>query len=102
MKKITLAASAVVIWLVAAPAGAEAPDDGYQAFEVTRSVARRGVSLAAFDVVGAPLSINAYGRKARARLFDAMAETRDLRRQAAAFDESARPALLTLEMRLHF
>lgn len=101
MRKIAIIVGASV-GLCATPAQADPAPDGYQPFDVTRSAARRGISVTRFDLAGAPVSINAYGRKSRARLFDATAETRDLRRQAAAFDNAAKPALLTLEMRLHF
>lgn len=65
MKVIGLAVAGV-FWLGAAPAAAQEAEAGYHPFEVTRNVSRRGACVAAFDVAGAPVSINAYGRKARA------------------------------------
>lgn len=101
MRKIAIILGASV-GLGGAPASAQSDGDAYQPFEVTRSAVRRGVAITSFDVAGAPVSINAYGRKARARRFDSMEEMKDQRRQAAAFDGDAKPALMTVEMRVHF
>ena len=83
-------------------AGAETSGEGYQAFDVTRTAARRGHEIWRFDVAGSAVAVNAYGRKARARQFDQMRESEDQRKEAAAFDSRARPALLTVEMRASF
>ncbi len=88
--------------LAAGEASAQQSDEGYAAFEVTRSSPRRAAEVAAFDLAGAPVSVNAYGRKARARRFDSVEGTREDRLHAAAFDKAARPPLLTLEMRVNF
>lgn len=76
--------------------------DGYGAFEVTRSAPRRHHAITTFEIAGAPVFINAYGRKTRARMFDVVRETREDRLHAAAFDRAARPPILTVEMRMRF
>jgi hypothetical protein len=98
----TILIGVAAAWLSAGGAFAIEPQGDYAAFEVARSAPRRIHEIAAFEVAGAPVAVNAYGRKARARRFDAVRETREDRLHAAAFDPAARPPLLTLEMRVSF
>ncbi|NWG92808.1 MAG: hypothetical protein HXY21_09925 [Parvularculaceae bacterium] len=88
--------------LAAGEAFAAEPRGDYAPFDVARSAPRRVHELAAFEIAGAPVALNAYGRKARARRYEVVRETREDRLHAAAFDRAARPPLLTLEMRVSF
>lgn len=91
-----------LLCLAASPARAQAAGEGYAPFEVTRAAARRGHVVTAFDVAGAPVFVKAYGRKARARLFDGARELHEARAMKAVFDGAPQPALVTFEIRIPF
>lgn len=87
----------------AAPASAEEPlEPVYAPFEVVQSMPPRNPEIVSFEVAGAPVAVNAYGRKARARAVGAVQESEELRRLSGAFDPAARPALVTIEAKISF
>lgn len=94
----------VSVWAAAAaPANAEEGREPiYAPFEVAQSAPPRNREIASFDVAGAPVSVNAYGRKARARAVGAVQESEELRRLSGAFDPAARPAIVTFEAKVSF
>ena len=92
------------VWAAAAaPANAdENREPVYAPFEVSQSAPPRNREIATFQVAGAPVSVNAYGRKARARAVGAVKESDELRRLSGAFDPAARPAIVTFEAKVSF
>jgi hypothetical protein len=91
--------------VAAAPAHAENSDNAephFAPFEVNQSPPRGGHAITRFNVAGEPVSLHAYGRKARARMHDASQEVEAARQQSAAFDPRTRPAVVTFEARLSF
>ena len=87
----------------AAPANAgDGREPIYAPFEVSQSAPPRDREIASFEVAGAPVSLNAYGRKARARAVGAVQESEELRRLSGAFDPAARPAIVTFEAKVSF
>jgi len=98
-----------IIILCGAMATALAPataDEGreptYAPFDVAQSPPPRDREFASFEVAGAPVSLNAYGRKARARAVGSTQESDELRKLGGAFDRAARPAILTIEASVSF
>lgn len=85
-----------------APAAAEEREPHYSAFDVTQSPPPRGRDIAQFDVAGAPVAFNAYGRYARARKFDSVRDVTDAHRLGEAFDPATKPAFVTLEASVRF
>ncbi len=88
--------------VAAAPANAQEMEPHFAAFDVTQSPAPGANAIAEFSVAGAPVTVNAYGRKARARMLGAMQESDEARKLGGAFDRAARPAVMTVEARLSF
>ena len=81
------------------PAPAEAV---FAPFAVTQAPPRRAHAISTFEIAGESVSLSAYGRKARARRFDDMRESDELRKLSGAFDPAARPAVVTIEMSMNF
>ncbi|MFZ5617707.1 MAG: hypothetical protein ACOZAA_10370 [Pseudomonadota bacterium] len=90
------------LMIAAAPAGAQDREAEYTLFGVTRTEIRRGHEITSFELAGAPISVTAYGRKARARLFDSREALREARVMSRVYEGAPRPALITVEMRLSF
>lgn len=82
--------------------GAQERDAEFAPFEVTRTPARRGHPIAMFEIAGESVALAAYGRKARARMFDASRELREARAMSRVFEGAPQPALVTFEMRVSF
>lgn len=101
MRAIGFIASAGLLF--AAPdAGAQERGAEYAPFDVTRTEIRRGHEIASFEFAGAPVSVAAYGRKARARRFDARDALREARVMSRVYEGAPQPALVTVEMRVSF
>lgn len=81
-------------------------DDGnepqFAPFEVTQTEGRAAQPVTEFEFIGAPVAINAYGRKARARAMGDARESDELRKLSGAFDRAARPAIVTIEAQIRF
>lgn len=88
------------LFATAAEAGEAEPY--FAAFDVAQSPAPHSREIAAFDLAGAPVSVNAYGRKERARAMGASEESDELRKLSGAFDRTARPAVVTIEAQIRF
>jgi len=92
-----------VIATASAPAAAdEGREPNYAPFDVAQSPPQNEREFASFDLAGAPVSLNAYGRKARARAVGAVQESDELRKLGGAFDRAVRPAVLTIEASVSF
>lgn len=74
----------------------------FAAFDVAQSPAPRSHEIAAFELGGAPVSLNAYGRKMRAHAMGVTQESEELRKLSGAFDPAARPAVVTIEAEIRF
>lgn len=88
--------------LLATEAAAEDGEPHFDAFEVSQSPSPRAHAIARFEIGGAPMSLNAYGRKARAQILGETRESAAARQLAGAFDPAAKPAVVTFEARLSF
>lgn len=88
------------LFATAAQAGEAEPY--FAAFDVAQSPAPRSHEIAEFDLAGAPVTLNAYGRKMRARAMGVTQESDELRRLSGAFDPAARPAVVTIEAEIRF
>ncbi len=102
MRTILMILVAATVGGAGSPAVAQAPDDGYAPFEVTRSPVRRGHEITAFELAGESVALNAYGRKARARQFDASEALKEQRAMGEVFEDAPQPSLVTIEARLSF
>jgi hypothetical protein len=71
-------------------------------FEVTQTEGRAAQPVTEFEFIGAPVAINAYGRKARARAMGDARESDELRKLSGALDRAARPAVITIEAQISF
>ena len=83
-------------------AAAEEAEQHFAAFDVLQSPSLRTHAIAQFNIGGAPMSLNAYGRKARAQMCGETQESDAARQLAGAFDPAAKPAFVTFEARLSF
>ncbi len=86
----------------ATPADAQEAEPHFAPFDVVQSPAPGAKAITEFDLAGAPVSLNAYGRKARARMLNATEESDEARKLGGAFDRAARPAVVTIEARVSF
>ncbi len=84
------------------PSDKASADAVFAPFAVTQSPGRLNRAISSFEFAGESVSLHAYGRKARARRFDDMRESDDLRKLSGAFDPAARPAVVTIEMSVNF
>ena len=63
---------------------------------------RGGRTIAAFALEERTVTLSAYGRRARARAMGDAEDVQHARAMGKVFRDAPQPALLTLEMRLHF
>lgn len=65
-------------------------------------LARPGRTIAAFAVDERLVTVNAYGRRARARLNGDLEELHNARAMGRVYDGAPQPALVTLELSVRF
>jgi hypothetical protein len=84
------------------PGGADILEAVVATGELASEAPRRGRMLAAFAINDQIMTLAAYGRRARARAMDNADDVRHARAMGKVFTGAPQPALVTLEMRLHF
>jgi len=96
----------IIIFCALCAATPALADDGnepqFAPFEVTQTEGRAAQPVTEFQFIGAPVAINAYGRKSRARAMGDLRESDELRKLSGALDRAARPAVVTIEAQISF
>lgn len=83
-------------------AAAEEREPHFAPFDVAQSPARRGRAITHVEIAGEAVSLNAYGRRARARMLGATKELEEARELGGVFEGAPQPALVTIEASLSF
>ncbi|MCB2114641.1 MAG: hypothetical protein KDD85_14005 [Parvularculaceae bacterium] len=100
MKAKTVFGAATLFCVTPAAAGESEPH--FAPFDVTQTRAAQTRDIASFEVAGAPIAFNAYGRYSRARKFGVVREITNAHRLGQAFDPATKPAFVTLEASVRF
>lgn len=84
------------------PASAQSAPPSWTALEQSVDRSRGGFPVAEFSVDGRQVSVNAYGRRMRARALDATDALHRARIDRKIYDGAPSPSLVTLEVSLSF